>query len=178
MNAKFVIVAALSAAVVIFVWSAFYHVALWPESSMNDLSRNSAGVDAIHAATAGRSGVHWAQGIFLVTHSDPSPEDEMGAMMAQEFGATLIGALFLVLGLGALRPRSAMHGGILAGILGLAAAASALLSETIWYGFPILWTALNTIDLTVGWFLGGLVIAALMRKMAPFGQEQRSATAG
>jgi hypothetical protein len=177
MNAKFVIVAALVAAVVMFAWSAVFHVALWPESSMIDLSVNQAAVDAIRNATGGRSGVHWTQGVFLVTHVDTSPEENMGPMMAQEFGATFVGALFLVLGLGALRPRSAMNGGLVGGTLGFAAAASTLLSETIWYGFPISWTALNTIDLTVGWFLAGLVIAALMRKMNPFGQEQASARA-
>jgi len=176
MNPRFTLVAAIVAAVVMFVWSAAFHVALWPESSMSDLSANHAAVESIRSVTAGRNGVHWAsQGILLVTNFDSTPENNMGPMMAQEFGATFLGALCLVLGLGTLRPRSAVHGGLVAGMLGFAAAASTFLSETIWYGFPVLWSSLNTMDLTVSWFFGGLVIAALMRKMDPFGQENARA---
>jgi hypothetical protein len=178
MNPRFTLVAALAAAVVMFVWSAVFHVALWPQSSMSDLSTDQAGVESIRALTAGRNGVHWAsQGVLLVTNFDSTPDNNMGPMMAQEFGATFLGALCLVLGLGTLRPRSLVHGGLVAGMLGFAASASTFLSETIWYGFPVLWSSLNTIDLTISWFFGGLVIAALMRKMDPFGQDRARAQA-
>jgi hypothetical protein len=57
---------------------------------MSDLTGHHAAVAAIRAA-GDRDGVHRPDGIFLVTHFDSSPEQNMGPMMAQEFGATFIG---------------------------------------------------------------------------------------
>ncbi|MBS0629215.1 MAG: hypothetical protein JSS30_03195 [Verrucomicrobia bacterium] len=48
-------------------------------------------------------------------------------------------------------------------IIGLIVAILGVLPDWNWWQFPSSWVALEVVDLVVGWFLGGLVIAKLIK---------------
>ncbi len=71
---------------------------------------------------------------------------------------------------------TAVGTGILFASVAVAAGVAMLLSQSIWYGFPLNYQLANLVDLAVGWFLLGIMLASFRRTMDGFGRshEQRA----
>jgi hypothetical protein len=97
-------------------------------------------------------------------------------MLAGEFVSDLVVGLLLALGFGLVGIMSARNGASAGIVFGLAAAAHTYASESVWYGFPWLFSILNSIEIVVGWMLAGAVLGVLAAKMNR-SQVARTATA-
>jgi hypothetical protein len=171
MNGRFLLVGTLVTAITLFAWQSISNTVIpWHEATMREFANNDAVVQAVRA-NAPESGVYFSpQGILASVALTPNLADRtalIGQMLGTQFVINLVVALLLALV--ALRLRSATMLGT-ATALGTAGLAGSLLIEASnwnWYGFSLPWTAVNVIDHTIQWFLAGLVLAALMRRLAP-----------
>jgi len=55
--------------------------------------------------------------------------------------------------------------------VGLAAGIEILLPEANWYGFPLQTQLAELADLVIGWFILGIVLAALRQRLVLRGEE-------
>jgi len=168
MNARYIVVGTVVAAVVLFVWSSVMHMGLWPESSVKTFADEGAVNDVIRANGSGNGLYINKAGVVTVVHMDPNVPDtfqNMGPMLAGEFISDLVVGLLLALGFGLVGIMSARNGGAAGIVFGLAAAAHTYASESVWYGFPWLFSILNSIEIVVGWMLAGAVLGVLAAKM-------------
>ena len=179
MNARYIFVSTVVAAVVLFVWSSVMHMGLWPESSVKTFADEGAVNDVIRANGSGNGLYINKAGVVTVVHMDPNVPDtfqNMGPMLAGEFISDLVVGLLLALGFGLVGIMSARNGASAGIVFGLAAAAHTYASESVWYGFPWLFSILNSIEIVVGWMLAGAVLGVLAAKMNR-SQVARTATA-
>jgi hypothetical protein len=168
MNARYVVVGTVVAAVVLFVWSSVMHVGLWPESSVKTFKDEGAVNDVIRANGSGNGLYINKAGVVAVVHIDPNVPNtfqNMGPMLTGEFISDLVVGLLLAIGFGLVGIGSARNGAAAGVVFGLAAATHTYASETIWYGYPWLFTILNSIEIVVGWMLAGAVLGVLAVKM-------------
>jgi hypothetical protein len=171
MNAKFLAVGTVLGAVFLFVWGAVYHSLTPPEvQGLNAFRNKSAVMDAIKA-NAPHNGVYFlGQGVWAAVSFQPDLADKtqnMGPYLVKEVFTDLFSALFLALLV--LQTRSSSAPGR-AGALVLAALAAGMenqVSDWNWYGFSARFTVFELVDIVVSWFLVGLILAALARKLAP-----------
>ena len=171
MNGRFLLVGTLVTAITLFAWQSISNTVIpWHEATMREFANNDAVVQAVRA-NAPEGGVYFSpQGILASVALTPNLADRtalIGQMLGTQFVINLVVALLLALV--ALRLRSATMLGT-ATVLGTTGLAGSMLIEASnwnWYGFSLPWTAVNVIDHTIQWFLAGLVLAALMRRLAP-----------
>ncbi len=169
MHTKFLLSAALLGGVVLFAFSAAYHMVLpWESWALNEFKDSKALNDVVRA-TAPRNGVYYTrEGVFAAVAYLPDFSDKsqaMGGAMATEFGKDVVVALLLALILPWTRTATVLGRGALLGSIGLAAALSEHVSDWNWYGFSGPFTVLTMGDIVIGWFLAGLAIGWLMRRM-------------
>jgi hypothetical protein len=179
MNARYIVVGTVGAAVVLFVWSSVTHMGLRPESSVKTFADEGAVNDVIRANGSGNGLYINKAGVVTVVHMDPNVPNtfqNMGPMLAGEFVSDLVVGLLLALGFGLIGIMSARNGASAGIVFGLAAAAHTYASESVWYGFPWLFSILNSIEIVVGWMLAGAVLGVLAAKMNR-SQVARTATA-
>ena len=181
MNTKFLLSAALLGGVVLFAFSAAYHMLLpWETWALSEFKDSKALNEAVRA-NAPRNGMYMTrEGVFAAVAFLPDSSDktaQMGPAMVREFGKDILVALLLALILSWTRTSTALGRGALLGAVGLAAAVSEHISDWNWYGFSGPFTLLTMGDIIIGWFLAGLAIGWLMGKMhaAPAAAAVRAA---
>ncbi|HZS08669.1 MAG TPA: hypothetical protein VFD58_27795 [Blastocatellia bacterium] len=167
MKARYLIVSTLAAGITIFLWGAVSHMAIpWPETALREFKDNGAIVAAVRAQTPG-NGVYLApQGVFMAVSLRPDLADKtqfMGPSLVRQFLFELAVGFVLSLILLWIPARTPLAVAGLFGLLAIAAGVEQLLPEWNWYGFSAIYTALEFVDLVVGWCLAGLVIGALRR---------------
>jgi hypothetical protein len=170
MHNKFLVGGGVAAGLVLFVWSAAYHMLIpWEKIALNEFKDTGAMVQAVKA-NAPANGMYFApQGVFAAVAFLPDSSDKtalMGTNMAIEVVKDIVVGLLLAVILPWARTRTVVGRGALLGAIGLAAALSEHVSEWNWYGFSGPFTLLTMGDIVIGWFLAGLVLGALMNKMA------------
>ena len=176
-------------ALVVFAWSSISWMLLgWHQAGHRSFT-DEAAVAAALVANAPASGIYMLPNPYVASSSEvptpaggeaPSVEEKlragpflyaavrigrrdwnMAAMMGESFATQLVGAFLLSALLGAVRIES--YGGrvIACMLAGLFAGVVGHVPNATWWEFP--WNAalVNIADLTVSWFLGGLVIARL-----------------
>jgi hypothetical protein len=176
---------ALAAGVVVFFWGAIAHMAL-PIGTMG--IRQIPGEDKVVTAikdTIREPGFYFIpgrdmskplskteeeaytakinQGPFGVMVIHPEGSDNMSPrQLLTELGSSVIAALIAALVL--TQVRSGYLGRVLVVTsMGLFGFTSVLVSYWNWYGFPTDFTIGAALDEIIGWFLAGLVLAAIIR---------------
>ena len=85
--------------------------------------------------------------------------------MALQFVTDLIVALLLAIVLLSVRSTTVLGRATVTARMGLAAGIAIHVAHWNWYGFSPAYTMVNLLDVAIGWFLAGLVLGALMKKM-------------
>ena len=171
MKWRFVFLGTVAAAVAIFLWGTISHLVLpWHHWTMTEFVDSRSVAETIQANTTANGIFFGKEGTFAVVSLRPDLADKtlsLGGNLAKQFVNNLIVAFLLALALlGVKCPTVLSRAGFIA-MLGFAAGVAIHIPHWNWYGFSAAYTIINTIDLTVGWFLGGLVLAVLARKMLP-----------
>ena len=190
---KRVLLSGIVAGILLFLWGGLYHDVLpFGESGLRELPNEQAVVPAIKAnvpeaglymfpttglpATAthaeraakmeevNRKAASGPQGILIYR---PIGAGLSARMLVNEGVTNIIQALlvaFLVAQAGVRRFGSRLG---LAFVIGLVAAITTNVSLWNWYGFPSEWIIGNMIFLVIGYFLVGIVTAAIVKTSAP-----------
>lgn len=87
----------------------------------------------------------------------------MNASMIGSFVIQLIGALLVTALLSKANIQNYFCRVIFTTMFGLAAGVVCFLPGWNWWGFPVNYTLISILDLVVGWFLAGLVLAAIVK---------------
>lgn len=167
MKAKFYVLAMLLGGLTIFVWGAVSHMALpfW-ENVMHEVPNEQAVVDALKAGNVENGIYYGMQGLFMSVFLRPDMA-EIG-MEANNLVLEFVSNALLALVIAWLLVRASVRGTLnrawFAFMVGLAAWLSVNVSYWNWYNFPFAYILLEFVDLGIGAFLAGLVIAWLMEK--------------
>jgi hypothetical protein len=177
MNGRFLLVGTLVTAITLFAWQSISNTIIpWHTATMREFANNDAVVQAVRA-NAPENGVYFSpQGILASVKLTPNLIDRttlIGQMLGTQIVIDLAVAFLLALVALRLRPTTTVGTAVALGTAGLAGSVLIELSNWNWYGFSLSWTTVNVVDHTIQWFLAGLVLAALMRRLAP-----ASATSG
>jgi hypothetical protein len=159
MRARFLVVATIAGGLVLFVLNALAARVLPPRFQQ---FRDARAVnDAVRGNAAG-NGMYSAPGLFVAA-SDPLKNIGMHlvAQLAAEFAVALGLAVILL----AMPVRSALLSAALLGLIGLVAGFEMRFPDWNWTGFPASHLLAGSVYLSVNWFLTGLVIAGLRRKV-------------
>jgi hypothetical protein len=89
----------------------------------------------------------------------------MGTNLGIEFATNCIEALLLTFLLWRSRAQGVFERAQLSGLMGLAAFIGLEISYWNWYGFSPRFVMGGLVDIVVGWYLAGLVLGWLMKKM-------------
>ena len=98
---------------------------------------------------------------LLLYHPAGAPVMNAGTFVG-EIGSDVLAALIAALVLSHLSLRGLLPRAGLVSLLGVFAWLSISLSYLIWYGYPAPFVLAEGVDQAVGWFLGGLAMAAII----------------
>ncbi|MBI1791159.1 MAG: hypothetical protein HYR60_26825 [Acidobacteria bacterium] len=171
MNVKFLLAGALAAGLTIFVWESVSHAALpWHEAYLKQFKDGPAVVKTLQANMQGNGMYFQQQGVFAAISFLPDMADKThnitGNLVIQFVNDVVLAGLLAVLALRLRGAGVAATGGALA-LAGLAAGVATRFPDWNWYGFVTAHALIYSADLVIGWFLGGVVLAGLMKKMIP-----------
>jgi hypothetical protein len=170
MKTKFILIGAVVAGLVLFVWGAIWN------TSLDDLVLRQFNDDTLVATAichaAPTNGMYYlSRGVFAAVKIQPDMRDvsnaPMGPLLLQE-GITdlVLGALLAMLVL-AFGPASVPRDGVLLAIAGLAAGVGIAFSNSIWFGFPWSFALLETGEQVLGWLFAGMALGLLRRRLLP-----------
>jgi predicted secreted protein len=167
MNSKYLAVGAILGGILLFLWGFLTHAVL--PAPMRTFTNEEAVVQALRA-NAPSDGVYYsAHGIVAaVSFSPPYGDrgDHLGPYLLRQFlSDTLAAALlaFLVAGL----PGTIFGKAYWAAIAGFTAFAIKVVPYWNWYGFSPQFIGMEAFDMIGKFFLGGLLMAFLAKKLAP-----------
>lgn len=167
MNAKYLATCAVVGGIILFCWGFVTHRAI--PTPLREF-RNAAVVEeAVQANSDGNGAYFTKRGVFAVVAFEPGVPDKsqaMGPLLLREFlGCAVTGALLgaILAGLGT---ASAVRGALSLAVMAIAAAFSTEYSSWVWYGFPLPFVGIEALDLVAGWFLTGLALGPLKKKLA------------
>ena len=168
MNAKFLVTGAIVGGIVLFLWGGLTHSVL--PQPLREFKDEKAVVDVIRANGSG-NGVYFARrGMLASVALLPDLSDKSQSISQNlliQLATDTLAALLLCLVLGGFRADSVPgHAGKLT-LVGLAIVALKLAPYWNWYGFTPAFTAMEALDVVGKFFIGGLVLSALMKKLAP-----------
>jgi hypothetical protein len=171
MMSRYLIVGCVATALALFAWQTISNVALpWHDATLRQFADSTAATAAIQAQ-AGENGVYVAdKGVFLATSFRPDGANrstQMLPMMASMLLLDLGVALVLAFAVLRLPVGRSVDAGITLALAALGIAMIKHFSEAIWYGFPIAYSIVNVVDLTVNGLIAGLVLGALRNRYAP-----------
>jgi hypothetical protein len=171
MNGRFLLVGTVVTAIALFAWQSISNTVIpWHMATMREFANNDAVVQAVRANAPENGVYHSAQGILAAVALTPNLIDKttlIPQMLGKQFMINLAVAFLLALVVLRLRPTTTLGTATALGTAGLAGSVLIEVSNANWYGFPLPWSTVNVIDHTIQWFLAGLVLAALMRRLAP-----------
>jgi hypothetical protein len=180
------IIAAILGGLVMFMWSAFSHIALGIFDTSVKQVPNEAAVTATMKANITEPGFYYLPGMdmsktptdeemaaFAAKHKEgptaiivyrPTGSDLMTPLqLGTEFATNVLAALAgaLILWLAAV---GFARGVIISTLVGLAGWLSINASYWNWYQFPTGFVAAELIDQAAGWFVSGLVMAFILKR--------------
>jgi hypothetical protein len=155
---------------ILFFWGFITHSALATViPQVSEFKNEQAVIDAVRANVPGNGVYLSGRGVFAAVSFTPDLADktkDITPMLIREFLSCCITALLLAMALVGTRSQSALGGAVLLGVLGVAAAFSSEFSSWNWYGFSAQFTLIESLDVVGGWFLTGLALGALKKKLA------------
>ena len=168
MKTKFVLIGALVAGLVIFVWGAAWNTSL-DGLVLKQFANDQAVATAVRQAAPANGLYFSSRGVIAAVRMAPDLRDlsnaPMGPFLIKE-GITdiALGALLamLVLAFGLV---TVLRDGVLLGLAGLAAGVGVSFSNAIWFGFPWSFALLETGEQVFGWLLAGLALGLLRRRL-------------
>jgi len=102
---------------------------------------------------------------FMVIY--PNGRDaSLGKRLPVEFGTNVVCALLAAILISQLRPGFAVRVACIT-LVGILASVMTLVPYWNWYGFPTDFALAQIVEHTAGWFLAGLVLAAIVRSSTP-----------
>jgi hypothetical protein len=99
----------------------------------------------------------------VLIYSANGGEAMSAGQMMREFFFALVGAFILVLFLVRMN-TSLLMGGVVGALMGIFAWFQTGASEWNWYGYPAIYEFGVAIDIVIGWFLGGLAAAGILKR--------------
>jgi hypothetical protein len=169
--------------IVVFLWGFVSHVFFaLDEYGIKDLP-NEEGLAAAFKADVPGPGLYSVPGRGMSTAPAPEKVDaymakvangpyafivvyprgrnvSLGRMLPIEFGTNVVCAVLAAILVSQLRPDFVVRVACVT-LVGLMGALMTLVPNWNWYGFPIEFTGAQTISHVVGWFLAGIVLAAI-----------------
>lgn len=167
MTARTYLLAALLGGAVLFLWGGLTHAVL-PTGGMKEFRDSSAVVATLRANTDERAIYFATQGVFAAVDLAAGDRSQaMGKHLAIEYVADVAIALVLTWLLARMPVRGTLDHASAAAVLGLLATMVFMLPYWNWYGFPAAFAVGEAFDNVGGFFLAGLLIAALRRTPEP-----------
>jgi len=170
MKTKFMLIGAVVAGLVLFVWGAIWNMSL-DDLVMKQFANDQAVATAVHQAAPANGLYYSTRGVVAAVRMRPDMSDLSNAPMAPFLireGVTdvALGVLLamLVLAFGSV---TVARDGVLLALAGLAAGVGISFSDSIWFGFPWSFALLETGEQVFGWLLCGLALGLLRRKLLP-----------
>lgn len=166
MRARFLIFGTIAGGIFIFVWGAITHAAL--PRQIHPFKDEAAVLRALHADG---NGMYFATtGVFAVVAFAPDFSDKArktSSNLVIQLATDMISALLLCLLLSGLRAGSTLARASWLSLAGLASFTIKFLPYWNWYGFPPAFVGMELFDLVGKFFLGGLALAMLQKKLVP-----------
>ena len=171
MRSRLVVIGTLAGALVLFAWQAISHgVFGLPEKGLRPFP-NDSGTAAAHAirAVAPENGIYFSRyGVLATIGITPDYADktkEFVSMMVKQLVIDVAVVFVLVLLLDRLAARSVWRTGATYSALALAYMGGLDVANWVWWNFPASYTVGNVVDQVIGFFLVGVTIAALARRV-------------
>lgn len=171
MKVRFILTGTIAAAAAIFIWGSISHLVLpWHEWTMTLFTNSEQVLDTVRT-NAEQNGIYFInEGVFAVVDLLPGLPDQtqmIGGNLALQFVTDLVVAFLLALTILGISCRTIPGRAGFTAMLGVAAGIAIHGAHWNWYGFTPAYTIVNTLDLAISWFLAGMVLAVLNRKMLP-----------
>ena len=165
MNAKFLILGTIAGGIVLFVWGGLTHAVL--PQPIREFKDAQALVQVIRANTEGNAVYFARQGVFTSVAFRPDFGDktqDIAPSLMIQFCTDCLSALLLCLAITRLNANSVLGRAGWLLVLGLAAFTLKIMPYWNWYGFSTSFIAMEALDLVGKFFIGGLVLSALLNK--------------
>ncbi len=169
MKFRYLLLAALIGGAVTFAWGIVSHITgIMPALEPNAFTAPDSVVAAVRASAPSNGVYYDDRGLLAVVsfERDLSPKfASMAVPMMVQLAIDCATAFLLAWVLLRLPPWSPFGTGSIFAAFGLAAGMAQLFSEANWYGYPLPFQLANLAGLVIGWFLLGIVVGALRRRL-------------
>jgi len=168
MNAKFLAVGTVVGGIVLFLWGGLTHAVL-PEPVRE--FKDAQAVVQVLRANAPENAIYFApQGAFVSVAFWPDFSDktkDLTPMLTRQIVTDMIAAFLLCLVLPGIRSTTVLGKTGWLALVSLALFAGKILPYSTWYGFSAPFVGMELLDIAGKLILAGLVLGALMKKLAP-----------
>ena len=175
MRLRYLVTAALVGGLVSFAWGAASHMTgLFPGLEPRAFTDSTAVVETVKA-NAPSNGIYFdGRGLFAAVAFERDLRPKFASMvvpMVAQLAIEIAVAFLLAWILLRLPVWPVLGTGSVFASVGLAAGIEILLPEANWYGFPLQSQLAELADLVIGWFILGIVLAALRQRLVLRGEE-------
>ncbi|HEV8385716.1 MAG TPA: hypothetical protein VGQ11_12665 [Candidatus Acidoferrales bacterium] len=168
MNVKFLAIGTLVGGIVLFLWGGLTHGLVHVQ--VREFRDAQAVVRVLHE-NAPENAVYFApQGAFVSVAFLPDMSDktkDLTPMLIRQLLTDMLAAALLCLVLPGIVAATVLRRALWLGLFGLAFVALKILPYSTWYGFSAPFIGMEVFDVVGKLFLAGLVLGALMKKLAP-----------
>ncbi len=171
MNGRSLVVCTIVGTLVLFVWQLLSNTLIpWHAATYHPFAVDTtAAVVRAFRVQAPTNGVYAnPHGMVVMMSATPDYLDQttlMGKMLGRQAAIDLFAAAILCLLAARVREQQPVAVAAVAAFGALATSVVGELGNWNWYGFGIPWALVNIVDVTVSFFLAGLAIAWLARRM-------------
>ena len=171
MRHRFLMIGTLVGALVLFLWQLVSHGALQlPERGLKAFPSDSMAVAAKSIrALAPQNGMYFsAYGVLAAVDISGDYADkrrQFVSMMAEQLALDIAVVFIITLLMGRLGDPSVVRSGVILGALAVALMGMVDVANGIWWNYTTAWTIGNLVDHAVGFFILGMTLAALRRRL-------------
>lgn len=172
MNVRAIGISAAVGTIAMFAWQSISQTVIpWHAATMQEVSDTAASAIPAIRQLARTNGVYFSRyGALIAVRIAPDKSNQMsmaamGPMLAKQAGIDLIVVVALCFLMRFLIDRSPFGVAKAMALAGFAVITVEELAMANWYGFSMAWATVNILDQTISFFLTGLVIGAVMRRV-------------
>ena len=171
MKPRFVLIGTVVAALAMFAWGTISHVVLpWHDFTVKPFPDGGSVVETVRA-NAAENGIYYAtEGLFIAVDLLPGLPDKSKSIVGNlglQFPTDVVVAFLLALALLGIRCPPVMSLAGFFAMIGVIAGVAIYVPHWNWHGFSPIYTLINIIDTTITFFIAGLVLATVARKVLP-----------